>query len=144
MSENASFKIEIFEEHQFVYFQLNGDINKEELERMNQALRDHPSYQYSYDGIFDFRNGKWAMKIEDFLEENRKIKQILKGFDVGKWAVLVASPKETAYSMLWSRNLQNAYQDGVFSTTEGAATFLNRNHAFILKVINEVSAPERN
>ena len=78
------------------------------------------------------------MDCKSFLAESANTKAIAESVKVG-WGIIVVTPKETAYSLLWSKVKEDSYEDGIFSTLEAACKFLDRNESFIESLISKDS-----
>lgn len=118
-----------------------GPLTTEDLEAVRQTMSADPSFNASFRGVGDLR----AARFEPDLAAYRAYVENLaaKGDRSNPWALLIDTPRETAFQMIW-QNAMNATQPSqIFVTPEAAVASLcvEKNEADALLAL--LDDPER-
>lgn len=113
---------EIFPEKKIVIMVYWGKVNFQEIIETNEKLANDPRFDKSFNGVVDHRKTESQLSSEE-------VEQIAKrasdnDISIGKWVILVKSPKETALSYRYKRKIQEQHPQNVCSTIKGASEFL--------------------
>lgn len=113
------YQYQLYPETSIAILRFNNTSAEEILESLHTIQQD-PLFSAMYIGIVDMRNANTNIdpeeisKVSDYVNGTSSFKN--------KWALLVASPKETANSFIY-QNQVTAHEIQVFSSIEGVSNY---------------------
>ena len=117
------FKHKFIDEENIVIIKHYGNTYLEDLFKSAKALYSDKNYNQGAVGITDFRDSNLKVSKKD-IEEYLKLEITEPKAILTRWAVIVSDPESTASGMIYQM-LAHKHKVGIFSTWQGAASFLN-------------------
>lgn len=117
------YKIEIFPEKALVIMEYSGSVDFQEIMKANTEMASDPRFKPSFNGVVDHRKANVELSYEEIQQIANSVSE--NNISVGRWVIMVESPKETAFSMLYKESIEDQHPEFICSTITGASAFLN-------------------
>jgi|SaaInlStandDraft_1057018.scaffolds.fasta_scaffold67909_2 hypothetical protein len=117
-----SYSLRIYPDQHLVTVVFEGDVTIGELVQVDDEISDHPEYQISFCGVFDFRQSRKMYSPRDLAQ--LKNKGTTRNAEKGKWCSLNSTPRETSLAELFKVKRGIIHPFEVFSTVDAASFFL--------------------
>jgi hypothetical protein len=127
------FTYKIFPERRIVYQRFSGAFSLPDLVSAARTVWSDPLYSKDYDGVVDLSSVSVKVSIDDL---RALIRFLLTSecHSKGRWAAVAGSPLATACGMLYKAATSHHHPFEVFSTWEGASSFLGTDVSPVLLV----------
>lgn len=118
-----TFSYDIHPEQRVIVARYTGKFSLSELTDATKRIWEDPRYSKSYDGLLDLTDISLGVDMADFrglvdfVRNSDKVSQ-------GRWAAVTTTPFATACSLLYQKALMSRHTFEVFSTMEGACSYL--------------------
>jgi hypothetical protein len=116
------YDIRILKTIRTVLLDFEGDISFDEFVSCFEEANAHPDYSPEFDGVADLRKAR--LTLDDQEAEALAAFVVSGELSSGRWAILTASPHETALSILYEQAASEQHAAQVFSTVQAASAYL--------------------
>jgi hypothetical protein len=111
----------IHSSHRLSILHFSGRTTATEITRCLSQLYADPEFSTEFDGLADFRGVTQSVEPEEL----RSVVALVASQGViGRWALLVDKPTETALAMIYRELITPVHPLSVFSTLRGASNYL--------------------
>jgi len=117
------YTIKIFPENSLVIMVYSGAVDFQQIMKANGEMASDPRFRQSFNGVVDHRKSIIELSHEEIKEIAKSISD--NDVSVGKWIILVDSPKETAFSMLYVDSIEGQHPQNICSTIKAASAYLS-------------------
>ncbi|MES2691911.1 MAG: hypothetical protein V4773_00470 [Verrucomicrobiota bacterium] len=121
-----TFDYEIYPEQRMIVARYAGRFSLADLVAATERMWDDPRYSMSFDGIVDISDGSVGVAMADFRAMLDIVRRSGKT-SRGRWAAVAGTPLATACGILYQRALAHRHAFEVFSTVDGACSYLGIN-----------------
>jgi hypothetical protein len=119
----AEITYRIFPSSRLVVVRFVGNTTVDDLAAVRRTISADPSFDLSFQGIGDLRAARYE---SDFSVYRAYVEQVAaRNERSSNWAVLIETPKETAFQMVWQSLMEKIQPSKLFITPEAAVGYLS-------------------
>lgn len=100
-----------------------GDVNFKEIMKANGEMASDARFNPHFNGVVDHRRSNIKLTHEELQEIAKTVSD--NDVSVGRWVILVESPMQTAFSMLYKENIEDQHPANIYSTIKSASAYLD-------------------
>jgi len=113
---------QILSEARLTIVRFVGAITIDDLAAARKTISADPDFDLSFQGVGDLRAGHYA---SDLAVYRAYVEQVAaRNARSSNWAILIDTPKETAFQMIWQSFMEKIQPSKLFITPEAAVGYL--------------------